>query len=159
MSWVKRAAGAVLAWAVLLGYGFLAGRDPRPLLLAAVVAGAAMIVWLVLDVWGWAAPAIWRLAPRFRTPHRSFDQRFSRLAQQLVDAADRDAVAAEVHRSLAEISDDLLRNEYGTDLDQAESARRILGDPLMDYLDAPPRYPRRGYHQQISQHLDRLESL
>lgn len=158
--WTQRVLAVAGAFAALWAYAWLSDRQPSVLLLGFAVLALAVPVWLARDTVSSATAVQWRISQRYAPSLRGFDPRFSRLAQDLAESTDRAAVAVEVHAVLSRIADDILRSTYGVDPDrEPETARRILGPLVADYLNSPPRYPRHGYDRQIGRLLERLESL
>ncbi len=159
-AWTHRLLATAGAFAVLWAYGWLSDREPEPALLAFAVVALAGVVWLARDTLDPSLGVQWQISPRFAPSRRGFDARFSRLAQDLSESNDREAVAFEVHSVLARVAEDLLRSKYNVDpTTDPQHAREILGEPLADYLANRPQYPRRGYDRQIGRLLERLESL
>lgn len=157
---MKRLVGAGVVIAVLVGFSFLGERTFVPALLVLGVLAAAAVYILVADEAAEMLTVRWTMPPRFASAGHTFDPRFTRLAQQLSESADRAGVAVEVHRSLAAIADDLLASRYGVDRARdPAAARAVLGDSLSDYLDRPPSYPRNGFGRKVSALLTRLEEL
>ena len=112
----------------------------------------------VADAQG-AEPAQWSLY-RAPAPARTFDPRFSRLAQELDEASDRRSASLAVHTSLSAVADRILFDRY--DVDRArdpDAAREILGEQAWTYLDTTPRNEKMVFSPQLFDVLDRLESL
>lgn len=158
--WTQRLLAAIGSFGALWAYGWLSDRQPNAVLLGFAVVALAGLAWLARDTVESDIGVQWRITPQYAPSLRGFDPRFSRLAQDLSESTDRQAVAFEVHAVLGRVADDILLSKYGVDpgADPAR-AREILGDPLADYLASQPRYHRRGYDRHIGRLLERLESL
>lgn len=157
--WVWRIVTAFGVWAAVIGYGELTDRRPHLLALAGAVAAILTVVWLCVDALELSDPPQWTLY-RSPTPERTFDPRFSRLSQELAEAADRRSASIAVHRSLSAVADRILRDKYDVDRARDPSAARdILGEPAASYLEAAPGTEKAVFSPLLFDVLDRLESL
>lgn len=156
----KATAATVAAWLALWGFFVLSDGRVQPGLLAAAVAGVAVIIWAATWLASAATPIDW--APAYvsdlrRTPH---DPRFSRLSRLLSEASDRIAVGDEVRRTLTSLADERLRRLHGVDRgSDPERARALLGDELYRYVTEPSRRTRGNEAASLSRFLTRIEDL
>src|SRR5581483_2553654 len=98
MRWLARLAVAAALWGALCLWANLDDRNPYYLGLAAAVLASLTVVWLCVDAYSVALPPQWEIHYS-HSPGRTFDPRFSRLSQELAEAANRQAAATALHES------------------------------------------------------------
>ncbi|QNN51766.1 hypothetical protein [Nocardioides mesophilus] len=157
-----RLAAAAGLWLVVTVAAYLLGNQPRPGLIALMIAAGATVLWLLLDVSGdsetvrWSSP---RAVP-VRLPGE--DPRLALLHRVVVQHLDSRDVGNALHRHLAELADQRLVAHHGVsrraDPDRADA---ILGPELArvvaDASGGPP-YPRLSLDQ-IDLIVSRIEDL
>ena len=157
--WLKRALAVVCVWGAAVGFAVFTERHPHPLPLAAAVAAILTVVWLCVDAYQDAESPPWSLY-RSPTPARTFDPRFSRLSQQLDEAADRREASVAVHASLAAVADRILLDKYDVDRERdPEAAHEILGEDVWSYLSTAAGSEKVVFSPRLFAVLDRLETL
>lgn len=157
--WFYRALLAVGVWGVALGYAALTDRTANYVPLAAAIAAVLTVIWLCADAYSLSESPHWML---YRAPpaRRSFDPRFSRLSQELTDAADRQAASLALHTNLTAVAEQILLDRYGIDSELSpDRARDLLGADVDDYLRAQPGNAKVVFSPTVFTVLDRLESL
>ena len=159
MMWLLRVLGAASVWGLIVAWAVLDDRDPHYIGLAAAVGAAFAVIWLWVDACSFALPPQWYVYNR-RPIARSFDPRFSRLSQELAEAASRQEAAVAVHLNVAKVADQILVDKYGVVRSRdVEEAARILGPETSAYLVANPNRERDVFSPQLFDVLARLESL
>lgn len=156
--WAARLVSAFVLWLVICVAAFLLGNQPRPGLIAMVLAAAAGTVWLYLDTSAQSEPARWHqvsdepMRPPGRDPRLDL---FERVVSQHLDARD---VTDQLHRYLADIADRRLVTKHGISrLADPERAEPLLGAELSRFLDRP--HERRLDIREIDRLLTRIEDL
>jgi len=159
MRWLARLAVAAALWGALCLWANLDDRNPYYLGLAAAVLASLTVVWLCVDAYSVALPPQWEIHYS-HSPGRTFDPRFSRLSQELAEAANRQAAATALHESIESLADGLLRDKYGIERGtDPEEAQRVLGPEVTAYLATEPRREREPFSPRLFDVLTRLESL
>lgn len=157
--WLVRAVAALVLWACALAFAALTDRGVYPVALAAGVLALLAVVWLAQDTIGLAETPPWSLYSS-AAARRTFDPRFSRLSQDLAEAADRRSASLALHASLDLIADQILLEEYDVDRERdPERAREILGEQVTAYLASAPGSERQLFSPELDRVLDRLEML
>ncbi len=157
--WRERSLYALLTWLALWGLTAWLGTHPQPLLLAVATFAVFTVGGVVVDAHALVDEVDWVPPHRSYAHQRGLDPRFSRLAHSFNDGTDPQLVAERVHESLSGVVDVLLASRHGISRQQdPETARQILGDDVVAYLESPPRY-RRGYFDRLPPLLTRIESL
>jgi hypothetical protein len=157
--WIVRAVVAGCVFGAVLAFALLTDRSPDAWVVAGSVVAVLAVVWLGMDTIELADPPDWSLY-RSASPARTFDPRFSRLSQELAEAADRQGASLALHQSLADVADTILLEKYDVDRARAPAAAdEILGEPVTAYLASEPGTERVVFSPALFDVLDRLESL
>jgi hypothetical protein len=157
--WLLRGLVAIVVWGATIGFAVFTEHHPHPIALGGAVAATLTVVWLVTDAFVSAEPAQWSLY-RAPAPARTFDPRFSRLAQELDEASDRRSASLAVHTSLSAVADRILLDRYDVDrVNDPDASREILGEQVWTYLGTNPRNEKVVFTPALFDVLDRLESL
>lgn len=158
--WRWRLVIPVAVLAIYAGIVLATGRELNAGVLVAGAVVACVLLWLALDVGSVVPYTSWQVSAPYTPRQPGRDMRLDRLTDRLTSGVDREAVAYEVHRALAEVVEERLRRNHGIDrADDRAAADQVLGPELTAYLDAPPRLRRTGQAQDLSALLDRIEDL
>lgn len=155
--WVGRIGIAFTVWLVACVVAFLLGTEPRPGLIALLVAACAVMLWLFLDATD--RPARWSFVNTASVRPRGEDLRLSLLKHVIDQHLDGKQVADTLHRYLTTIADQRLVAHHGlsrrTDLERAD---RLMGPELADFAALTAPFPRLT-PDQIGVLVTRIEGL
>ena len=157
-TWVMRIGAAFGLWLVVCVAGFLLGNQPRPGLVALVIATAAAVLWLYLDTSAESEPPRWRLVDDEPIRPRGEDARLALFQRAVTRQLESRDVSDQLQRHLAAVTEQRLLTKHGISrLADPQRAARMLGPELAGFLDQarPPRLSL----TQIDQLLKRIEAL
>jgi hypothetical protein len=157
--WVPRVALAFGLWLVVAVAAWILGNEPRPGLLALMVAVGAALLWLFLDVSADAEATTWpQLVDEAARPPGE-DPGLERLQRLLAQHQSAHEVGDALHRRLTELADQRLVAHHGVSLvADPQRAAGLLGPQLTALVRQRPPYPRLS-PQQIDVLLQRIEDL
>lgn len=159
ISWRNRVAGLFAVWLVIAVIAWLAGNRPALGLLALVLAVAAALVWLLLDISGEAEPTIWPTVAETPVRPPGEDVRLSRLHHIVMQHHDAHETSDSLHRELTRLTDQRLVGKHGISLRaDPERAAATLDPELAAVVTQRAPYPRLT-DAQINTLLDRIEAL
>jgi hypothetical protein len=157
-SWRNRIALAAILWLVACAGAWAWGMDPRPGLLALVIAAAGGMLWLFLDISEETEPVTWARPHDDPIRVAGEDPRLSLLKRVISGHLDAKDVDDQLHRHLAAVVDERLLARHGiTRSASPERAAKVLGPDLCGLLAGPPT--RRLSSGQIDRLLTRIEAL
>jgi hypothetical protein len=162
MTWATRLGAAAGVWLVLTAGAYVLGNQPRPGLIALVVATASALLWLLVDVTADSEAVTWR-SPRDR-PVRppGEDPRLALLHRVVAQHVDAREVGDTLHRTLVRLADERLVARHGISLrTDPERAAPLVGPDVMRVVaetSAGPPYPRLTLDQ-IDRVVSRIEDL
>lgn len=156
--WRRRLVGGFAAWAVTFALSVVAGTDPQPVLLAALMALVAGIAWLAVDLSEMVSPAEWDTwASSAR--RRGSDVRVGVLQRALEDIATRQEVER-LHPMLVDLVDERLEAHHGVRREQEPvRAAALMGDELTQFVEHPPPPVRFGNLMYLGRIVGRIEEL
>lgn len=158
-SWRTRFATLFGVWLVIALVAWLAGNQPRPGLLALVLAVGAGILWLFLDLTFESEPTAWPETAEDPIRPPGEDVRLSLLHHVVEQHHDAHEVGDTLHRELTTLADHRLVARHGISLRaDPERAASYLGRELTGVTTARPPYPRLS-NAQINAVLDRIEAM
>lgn len=157
--WRKRLAIVLGTWASVVIAMTALKMDPRPVVLAGIVAVVAASICLLLDVSDMSMPLSWRVERDLSGIQRGADTRIGLLQRQMVYAPVRQD-AGLVHGLLVDLVDDRLSTEHAIDrrTDPARAAA-VLGPDLAAFISSGPSAASLGDARFMSMILSRIESL
>ncbi len=162
MSWARRLAGTAAVWLVVTVTAYLLGNEPRPGLIALVLAAGSAVLWLLLDVSADSEAVHWR-SPRDR-PLRppGEDPRLALLHRVVNQHLDAREVGDTLHQNLVRLADQRLVARHGVSLRaDPERAAALLGPDIMRVVEdttAGAPYPRLTL-ERIDRVVTRIEDL
>ncbi len=156
--WRRRLLGVAVAWAVTFALSVVAGTEPQPVLLAALMAVVAGVAWLAVDMSEMVSPAEWDTwAGSAR--RRGNDVRVGVLQRALEDIATRQEVE-HLHPMLVDLLDERLDAHHGIRReDEPGRAAELIGDELAQFVDHPPPPVRFGNMAYLSRIIDQIEAV
>jgi hypothetical protein len=157
--WVPRIASTFGLWLVVAVAAWVLGNEPRPGLLALMIAVGAALLWLFLDVSADTEATRWpRLVDEQGRPPGE-DPGLERLQRLLTQHQSAHEVGDALHRRLAQLTEQRLVARHGVSLvADPERAAGLLGAELTAVVRQQPPYPRLSRHQ-IDVLLQRIEDL
>ena len=136
--WRGRLAVLIVVWALLAVSMAVADMRPRVLLLGAAVGGAAIALWVAVDLAAATRPAQWYPVVEAPSAGYTSDARISTIRMRIQSAADHGSNGTRLHAALVELIDDRLFAEHGIDrFEDPNRARAVLGDELMRFAESP----------------------
>jgi hypothetical protein len=158
-SWTARVAITFVVWLLIAVGAWAFGNQPRPGLLFLMVAVAAALVLLHLDVSGDAEVTHWPAITDEAVRPPGADPRLERLQRVLDQHRTAHDVGDALHRHLAELADQRLVAHHGISLRaDPERAAQLLGPELTEVVMQHPPYPRLSTAR-IDVLLQRIEAL
>lgn len=144
-------------WLVVCVVAFLLGNQPRPGLIALVVAAAAGTAWLYLDTSAESEPPRWHLVSDDPIRPRGEDSRLALFQRVIAGHLDSRDVTDQLHRYVSAVADQRLVTKHGISrLADPERAAQVMGPELAGFLERPRS---RLSPSQIDQLLNRIEAL
>lgn len=133
--WRVRVVAVLFVAAAVYGVMSVAGMQPRPLLLTALVGSAALLGWFALDLLVEVEGAYWQPGGRRSGSQRGADLRVGTIKRRLTDAFTENRFAAKLHPVLVQLIDDKLTAVHGINRqDQPQVAAEVLGPELTAFL-------------------------
>jgi hypothetical protein len=158
-TWTARISAAFAIWLVIVVVGYVFGNNPRPGLVALLVAAGAATVWLFLDVSDGYEPASWEMVDSERLRPLGEDPRLGLLERVVAQHLDSREVTEQLHRHLMQIADHRLVAHHGVSrLADPDRAAELMGPMLTDFASRTAPYPRIK-PAQIDLLIDRIEAL
>lgn len=157
-TWTTRIVVTSGLWLVTCVVAYLLGNQPRPGLIALVVAAGAGTLWLYLDTSAASEPVRWRLVTDEPVRPRGEDSRLAMLQRVVSQHLDSRDATDQLHRHLSDIADRRLVSKHGiTRSADPEGAVRLLGRELVEFIEQPHRRPLSA--SEIDRLLNRIEAL
>jgi hypothetical protein len=158
LRWRHRLLTALVLWLSATVVLAVLGNDPRPGLLAGLVAVATGLWGLFLDATATAQPVRWQLEADEPVRARESDARLDLLERVVAAHLDARDTTDQLQRCLAALADERLVARHGVSRRaDPDRAAQLLGRPLTDFLAQP--HPRRLSLAQIDLLLTRIEAL
>lgn len=161
-AWSARLGIAVGVWLAITTVAYVFGSQPRPGLLALMVAAGAAVIWLYVDVTADSETARW-LSPRdepLRPPGE--DPRLAQLTRVVAQHLDAREAGVALHRHLAAVADQTLVARHGiSHRADPDRAAGLLGPELTEVMEvAAGRAPARRLDlRRIDLIVTRIEDL
>ncbi len=157
--WTARIVTAFLVWLAGCAVAYWRGNQPRPGLLALLVAAVAATLWLFLDASLTTVPASWSRPDREPGRLPGEDPRLAMLTRLVGAHLDAREVGPGLQQELATLADQRLLAHYGVSL-KADPVRAsaLLGPELAAYVAGDGGHARLT-PERIALLLDRVEAL
>jgi len=158
--WGLRVTVPVLAAVAVGVVAVVAGGEVNIGYLVGATVLVAVAMWTAMDLVPHVQYPNWNVTTTHTPRQPGTDMRLARFTERLTSGVDREAVANDVHRLLADVVNERLQRKYGIDRStDPESANRVLGPELTAYLNGNPHLKRHAQADQISALLTRIEAL
>ena len=158
-AWVRQLGAAFVVWFVVVATALFLGMQPRPALLAGLVAAVGAGLLLFLDASDQVAGDRWAVPDTDPARERGEDMRLASLSRMVGSHLVSHQVDDQLHRQLLRLLDQRLVARHGVSLQaDPERAADLAGPELAALMQQGPPYPRLKIGQ-IDVLIARIEEL